>query len=73
MIPPQLSNLRPGDDVPLAGIYVVSHNQPPHAAPHEVLISKLAILPRCKNCLRVRFSFRCPPTQPIEENEFFRH
>jgi hypothetical protein len=69
----ETANLSAGTKVPFAGIYLVSHYDPPHASPHEVLISVLEILPECTTCAGVRFSLRSRKTEPIEDNEFFRY
>jgi hypothetical protein len=69
---PATANLRPGTLAPATGIYVVSHREPAHAQPHEVLIPAGAILPGCKACSDVRFSLKAYAPQPIEENEFFK-
>ena len=53
------------------GIYVVSHFTPIHTTPHEILITTWTILPTCNLCHGVRFSFKCTPTEKLEENEFF--
>ena len=62
-------NLRPGDFCS-PGIYVVNHREPTHKLPHEVLITTEMILPRCKECAEVRFSFKCAPPRRIEECKF---
>jgi hypothetical protein len=51
------------------GIYVVSHRV--HAVPHEVIIRRSMILPHCKICGNVRYSWKCSLPQDIEENDFF--
>jgi hypothetical protein len=67
-------NLAAGTVAPMAGIYVVSHRDPPHAAPHEVLITvPMMILPKCKACTDVRFSLKSRPPIPIEDHAFFSH
>jgi hypothetical protein len=53
------------------GIYVVSHLDPVHVAPHEVIIRRPRILPRCKTCSNVRFSRKRLLPQDIEESDFF--
>jgi hypothetical protein len=68
----QGSNLPAGAQAPMPGIYVVSHYQPSHAMPHEIMIPTTMILPKCRDCVGVRFSFRSPPIELIGENEFFR-
>jgi hypothetical protein len=51
------------------GIYVVSHRV--HAVPHAVFIRRPMILPHCKICGDVRFSWQCSLPQDIEESDFF--
>ena len=65
------ANMPAGQEAPATGIYVVSHFQPAHAIPHEVLIPGGTILPKCRVCAGVRFNLRALAPQPIEENEFF--
>jgi hypothetical protein len=65
------ANLPAGRTAPATGIYVVSHREPAHAQPHEVLISASTILPKCNECENVRFSLRSYAPQPLEESEFF--
>jgi hypothetical protein len=60
-----------GREAPAIGIYVVSHHQPAHTMPHDVLIRGGMLLPKCRLCADVRFSLRAAMSQPIEENEFF--
>jgi hypothetical protein len=69
---PETANLLAGTLAPATGIYVVTHREPAHAVPHDVLIPAAMILPKCKRCIGVRFSLRSLATPPIEENEFFR-
>ena len=64
-------NLPAGIATLVVGIYVVSHQNPPHALPHEVRVSRLMILPECTICAGVRFSLRGDLVQAIEDNEFF--
>jgi hypothetical protein len=64
------SNMRPGDFC-ASGIYVVSHRNPDHAVPHEILIASDRVLPRCSDCDEVRFSFKCALTARIEDSRFF--
>ena len=68
--PPERSNL-PAGSLASPGIYIVSHFDPAHATPHEIVIEAEIILPRCKFCSNVRFSWKCLPAQKIEENAFF--
>jgi hypothetical protein len=68
--PPEQSNLRAGS-LASPGIYVVSHFDPVHATPHEIVIEMEMTLPRCKLCSDVRFGWKCLPPQKIEENAFF--
>jgi hypothetical protein len=65
------SDLPAGAECPVTGIYVVTHRNPTHAGPHEVLIATPAVLPRCKICASVRFSLMRLPVEAIHENEFF--
>jgi hypothetical protein len=51
------------------GIYVVSHRV--HVVPHEVIIRRPMILPHCKICGNVRYSWKCSLPQDIEESDFF--
>jgi hypothetical protein len=51
------------------GIYVVSHTV--HAISHEVIISRPMVLPHCKVCGNVRFSWKCSLPQEIEASAFF--
>jgi hypothetical protein len=64
------SNLPPGI-MALPGIYVVSHYDPAHTTPHEVLIRSNLRLPSCKFCKGVRFSLKSSPPERIEESFFF--
>jgi hypothetical protein len=65
-------DLPAGAECPATGIYVVTHRNPPHALPHEVLIAAPSVLPRCKTCADVRFSLMRLPVEAIHENEHFR-
>jgi hypothetical protein len=65
-------DLPAGAQCPATGIYVVTHRNPPHALPHEVLIAAPSVLPRCKTCADVRFSLMRLPVEAIHENEHFR-
>jgi hypothetical protein len=56
----------------LTGVYVVSHFEPTHAIPHEIVVRTETALPQCKLCRNVRFSWKCSATQLIEENAFFK-
>jgi hypothetical protein len=67
----QTSNLPAGVEAPGLGIYVVSHFDPAHTQPHEVLITKPMVLPKCSQCNDVRFSLRCSIPPRIEESSFF--
>jgi hypothetical protein len=67
---PERSNLRAGS-LASPGIYVVSHFDPAHAIPHEIVIGAEVTLPRCQLCSDVRFSWKCLPPQKIEEIAFF--
>lgn len=68
----QAANLPADTVVSSVGIYVVSHHNPPHAPPHEVLIAVPMILPKCKICANVRFRLKIPLPERISENLFFR-
>ena len=72
MSTPQSSNLPAGRVVSFPGIYIVSHLNPAHAVPHDVLIKALTILPKCNSCAGVRFSLRSLPIEWIEDNQFFQ-
>jgi hypothetical protein len=65
------SDLRPGAKV-RAGVYVVSHREPAHAQPHQVLIAVPMVLPGCRECNDVRFSFKERLPTPLQEHEFFK-
>lgn len=62
-------NLQPGLFVS-PGVYVVSHHNPSHTVPHEILITTPTKLPECNRCHGVRFSFKCQVPEKIEECEF---
>jgi hypothetical protein len=66
------SDLPPGTEAPIAGIYVVMHKNPAHALPHEILISAPTVLPECHECNSVRFSLKTPLPTPMEQHEFFK-
>jgi hypothetical protein len=68
----QTDNLTAGMTAFHAGVYVVSHANPSHAAPHEVLIAYRIKLPGCNACAGARFSFKAPQPELIRDNEFFR-
>ena len=68
----QTDNLTAGMTAFYAGIYVVSHDHPSHAEPHEVIIAYRMKLPDCNVCTGVRFSFKAPQPEAIRDNEFFR-
>ena len=63
------TDLAPGTRAP-SGIYVVSHRDPSHASPHEVMVPVPTILPMCNACAGVRFSRSLLPV-PIGEHKFF--
>src|SRR5262249_16844446 len=65
------SNLSAGELAP-PGIYVVVHHDPPHLTPHEILIETPTILPRCKSCFDVRYSFKAPLPPPLEHGDVLR-
>jgi hypothetical protein len=65
-------DLAAGSECPATGIYVVSHHDPEHAPPHEVLIVAPFIFPKCKICADVRFSLMRLPVEVIHENQFLR-
>jgi hypothetical protein len=65
------ANLLSGTAAPATGIYVVQHRNPAHAQPHEVLIPKDTLLPKCNFCAEVRFSLKAYAPQPYQESEFF--
>jgi hypothetical protein len=65
------ANLLPGTGAPATGIYVVTHRDPAHAQPHEVLIPAETPLPDCRLCSGVTFSLKAYAPQPYAENEFF--
>lgn len=45
---------RPGDDVPLSGIYLVSHQA--HREAHEAVVLQRGVFPNCRECgARVRY------------------
>jgi hypothetical protein len=52
------------------GIYVVTHHNPAHAVPHEVIIEEPTLLPPCRFCDDVRFSLKSTPER-IAENYMF--
>jgi hypothetical protein len=66
----ETSNLEPGT-LARPGIYVVSHFDPAHTTPHEVLIKRGSRLPHCKFCRGGRFSLKSAKPQTIEESFFF--
>jgi hypothetical protein len=68
---PQTANLPAGTIAPSIGIYVVSHYEPPHAQPHEVLIPEFMTLPRCRLCNGVRFSLKSAVPVRIQDHDFF--
>lgn len=53
------------------GIYVVSHRDPAHAVPHEIIIDLPMILPCCRLCRNVRFSQKSSIPQHIEGHDLF--
>ena len=67
-----LANLPAGTVVSTVGIYVVSHDNPPHTSPHEVPIAIPMILPKCKVCADVRFSLKTSFPERITENLFLQ-
>src|SRR5262249_8597499 len=67
-----MHNLPADTVVSTAGIYVVSHDEPAHNPPHEVLVAIPMILPKCKICDNVRFSLKTELPERITENPFFR-
>jgi L-ascorbate metabolism protein UlaG (beta-lactamase superfamily) len=68
----QTADLPAGTNAPHTGVYVVSHNHPAHACPHEVAIVAPMVLPKCHLCDDVRFSLKGLLAEPIKEHEFFR-
>lgn len=68
----QTTSLPVGTNAPHTGIYVVAHNNPAHACPHEVAIVAPMVLPKCHLCDDVRFSLKTLFAEPIKEHEFFR-
>jgi len=67
---PGRSNL-PAGSLASPGIYIVSHIDPIHPTPHEIVIGAEMTLPRCTLCSNVRFGWKCCLPQKIEENAFF--
>ncbi|MEN3368878.1 MAG: hypothetical protein V7609_1021 [Verrucomicrobiota bacterium] len=49
-----LTSFKPGDDVPISGIYRVTHDNH-HEAEHEVVCMAGRIFPRCHGCAHPRF------------------
>jgi hypothetical protein len=68
--PPESPNL-PAGSLASPGLYVVSHLDPAHDAPHEIVIRTEMILPHCKMCGGVRFRWKCSAPQMIEDSAFF--
>ena len=54
-----------------AGIYVVSHLDPIHTLPHEILVLTPRLLPSCNHCAGVRFSLKSACPQTVDDNENF--
>ena len=69
---PETANLPAGTMAPTAGVYVVSHHNPPHAMPHQVWLGEPRILPARNGCSGVRFSLQRLPVGRLEDHEFFR-
>ena len=68
----QTTRLPAGANALHTGVYVVSHNNPPHTSPHEVSIVAPMILPKCHLCDDVRFSLKGLFAERIQKSEFFR-
>ena len=51
------------------GIYVVSHHEPAHIVPHEVLVEEPILLPACRLCANVRYSLKSALPQRINEHQ----
>ena len=68
----QTDDLTAGMTALHAGVYAVPHDNPSHAAAHEVIIAYRMNLPECNVCTGSRFSFKAPQPELIRDNEFFR-
>lgn len=65
-------DLLAGTKIEHPGVYVAQHNDPSHAAPHEVYIPIAMFLPMCNKCSDVRFNLKRLPVELIQDNEFFK-
>lgn len=65
------SVFKPGDAVPVSGIYKVTHD-PRHAQEHEVTCVKGKRFPPCRECNHPRFILQ-RKAHHIETHEFFSH
>ena len=57
--------------IAMPGIYVVTHRNTAHDAPHLVLILEQRVLPKCNHCRDVFFTLERPLIQLIDDCEFF--
>jgi len=62
---------KPGDTVPVSGIYRVTHD-PKHTQEHEVTCVKGKRFPPCRDCAHPRFVLQ-RKAHHIETHEFFSH
>jgi len=62
---------KPGDTVPVSGIYRVTHD-PRHTQEHEVTCVKGKRFPPCRDCAHPRFILQ-RKAHHVETHEFFSH
>jgi hypothetical protein len=67
----ETANLPSGSSIPHSGNYIVTHQRPSHAVPHEVQITSPGVFQKCNACGDVRFSLKSYLIEFIEDNEFF--
>ena len=61
---------RTGERVPQTGIYKVTHDH--HRLPHQVIIIKNEVFPRCAKCEDTVFFEMAYPAPAVSESSFVR-
>jgi hypothetical protein len=61
---------RPGDTVPISGIYRVAHERN-HAQPHDVTCVARKKFPKCRGCEQPVFTL-VSPAQHVETHALFK-